>query len=225
MEQKPFYIGQSLSWGWETFKANVGYLILIVLIVWLASAVFSIPSSFSGRSAPLLIFNVLSFIVGIFVSIALIKISLRFLDNGGNDFNDLVMGYPYFLNMLVGSILYGLLVLAGFILLIVPGIYWALKYQFYGFLIVDQNMQPVDAIKRSGHMTQGSKWHLLGFWLAAFGVNLLGAIACGIGLFVTFPLTYLAHAHIYRSLAYAAQFTQPAVQPPPVQTAPPVTGP
>ena len=225
MEQKPFYIGQSLSWAWDTFKTNVGFLILVFLILWVVGAIFDIPIYFWRSSVPPLILNGVSLLVGTFLSIAVLKICLRFLDGGGSDFTDLYTGYPYFLNMIIGFILYGLLIVAGLILLIVPGIYWATKYMLVGYLIVDQDMSPTDAFKKSGQMTQGSKWHLLLFVVASLGINILGVIACGIGLFITMPLTALASAHIYRSLADFSKSSQPAVQPPPLQTVPPATGP
>jgi len=209
MNQKKFDIGESLRFGWETFKSNVGFLILIVLIFWVVEGIFSIPTYATRNPVPVFIFNVIGFLISVFIAIATIKISLRFLAGGPGDFTDLYSGYDYFLSMLIGQILYGLLVLAGLILLIVPGIYWALKYQFYMYLIVDKDVGAVDAIKRSGQITQGEKGHLLLFWLAVIGINLLGAIACGIGLLITIPLTFLAHAHIYRRLEYAAEASQP----------------
>lgn len=205
MDRKLFDINESLTWGWQVFKANVGYLILVMLIIWVVEGIFNIPNYLTSRWPPFAIFNILQFIVAVFVSIAIVKISLRFLNGGEADFKDLYEGYPYFLDMLLGAILYFLIVLGGLILLIVPGIYWGLKYQFFRFLIIDRDMNAIDAIKRSGQITQGSKGHLLLFWLAAIGINILGAIACGIGLLVTIPWTYLTYSHIYRKLEYAAE--------------------
>ena len=63
------------------------------------------------------------------------------------------------------------------------------------------------------------------FWLAVLGINILGMIPCGLGLFITIPLTFLAHAHIYRRLEYAAEVAQPvAPTPVPAQPFPPAPG-
>jgi uncharacterized membrane protein len=222
MDQKKFDIGDSLSFGWDTFKANLGFLILVLLIFWVVTGIFSIPNYFTRYGGPIFIFNILSLVVSVFIAIAVVKISLCFLAGGPADFNDLYDGYPYFLDMLLGQILYGLIVLGGLILLIVPGIIWGLKYQFFPYLIIDKDMNAIDAIKGSGRMTMGEKGHLFLFWLAAAGINILGVIACGIGLFVTIPLTFLAHAHIYRRLEHAADAAQPvAPAPVPAQPIPP----
>jgi uncharacterized membrane protein len=225
MNQKKFDIGESLRFGWETFKSNIGFLILILLIFWVVEGIFSVPTYATRSQAVILIFDILGLVIAVFVAIAVVKISLRFLAGGPGDFTDLYEGYPRFLDMLVGHILYVLLVIAGLILLIVPGIYWGLKYQFYPYLIIDKDMGSVDAIKRSGQITNGEKGHLFLFWLAVMGINILGAIACGIGLFITIPLTFLAHAHIYRRLEYASEVAQPAASAPATpQPVPPASG-
>jgi len=225
MDQKKFDIGEALSFGWETFKANIGFLILVLLIIWVVEAIFSVPGSFAYRNGALYVFNILSFLVGIFVSIAIIKVSLRYTYGQNADFTDLYTGYPYYLNMLGGSILYALIVIGGLILLIVPGIYWGIRYQFYGYIIIDQDLSPVEAIKKSGRIARGEWWHLLLFTLAVIGVNFLGALACGIGLFVTVPLTYVAHAYVYRRLAYAVAMQEGAMAPPPAMPQPTVPQP
>jgi hypothetical protein len=46
-------------------------------------------------------------------------------------------------------------------MLVVPGIYFALKYKFYDYLIVDKGMGPVETIKRSGVLTEGVKRNLV----------------------------------------------------------------
>jgi len=204
MDAKRFDIGEAVQFGWETLKANLGFFVLVVLIFWVVEGVFSVPQYFAARSvAPVFLFSILSFVASIFIAIATIKVSLPFTYGETADFNDLYNGYTHFLNILLGGILYALIVIGGLILLIVPGIIWAIKYQFFGYLVIDQNMDAVAAIKRSGVITRGSKGNLFLFWLAALGLNLVGLLACGIGLFATIPTVWVANAYIYRKLLYA----------------------
>jgi uncharacterized membrane protein len=93
------------------------------------------------------------------------------------------------------------MVAGGLILLIVPGIYLGLKYQFFSYLIVDKELGVLDSLKESSQITQGVKWQLFGFSLALIGINILGALAFGIGLLVTIPLTVVAHVFVYRKLS------------------------
>jgi uncharacterized membrane protein len=204
MDQKRFDIGESISYGWEAFKANAGLMIVFLLIIFAAQSVFNFPNYFVNKNAAFAIFNLISFVLSVFIAIAVTKFSLRLARGGQVDLTDVYTGYPYFLNMLLSSLLYGLLVMAGLILLIIPGIYWGIRYQFFPYLIVDQNLGPVNAIKRSGQITRGEWWHLFLYGLAAFGLSMLGFLACCIGTIITTPIIMVAHAHIYARLASSA---------------------
>jgi len=222
MGKKDFSIGDAVQFGWDTMKNNLGFLIPAVLIMWLAAAIPSGLSSFSYRM-PLvaaaiysLIFGIISFVIGMFVNMAQIKVGLRFSRGETADFPDLLNEYPRFWDFLLGSILYALIVIGGLILLIIPGIYWGIKYHFYGYLIIDQGMGPVDAIKKSGELTDGVKWDLLVFWLALLGIYILGFLACCIGVLFAIPVILVAVAYVYRTLLIATM-TPLAQQAPPVQ--------
>lgn len=227
MADKKFLKKEAIGFGWETAKANIGFFVLFLLVIWLAQAVFNVPSGYYWGKyyvwSP--IFSLLSWVVGVFVGLAVIRVTLRFNRGETAELEDLWMGYPKFLEFLVGSILYGLLVFAGILLLIIPGIYWAVRYQFYGYCIVDRDVGPVEAMKMSGRITRGSWWNL--FWLGILQalVVLLGALACLVGLFWAMPTAMVAHAYAYMKLAAyeppAAQI--PATAAPP--EAPPAAAP
>jgi uncharacterized membrane protein len=226
MPENRFSIGDAVSFGWEVMKNNLGFLIPAVLIMWFIN---SIPNGvlspfYLARNAPAaavlgFLVSILSFVVGIFVLMAQIRIGLKFCSSEVPDFPDMVSDYRRFWDVLVGSILYFLIVMAGFILLIIPGIYWGVRYYYFSYLILDQGMSPVDAIKRSGQITRGVWWHLFVFWLAAFGIMILGFMVCCVGALFAWPVVIIATAYVYRSLLATA----PAVQqpgPPPVPQQP-----
>ncbi len=203
MDGKKFLKGDAVNYGWETAKANIGFFVVFLLLIWLAEAIVSGPSGYWWGKfyfwSPIL--SLLSWVVSIFVGLAYIRVALRFLKGEKAELEDLWMGYPKFLDFLVGSILYGLLVFAGFILLIIPGIYWAVKYQFFGYCIVDKDVGPVEAVKMSGRITKGSWWNL--FWLGVLQalIAMAGACLCLVGLFWAIPTAMMAHAYAYRKLA------------------------
>jgi len=88
----------------------------------------------------------------------------------------------------------------GFILLVVPGIYWAIKYSFSELLFIDKEIGIKEAFNLSGKMTQGIKWQLILFGLAILGINILGVLALGVGLIVTVPLSILSNLLLYTHL-------------------------
>ena len=105
------------------------------------------------------------------------------------------------MNTWVGaSIIAGVAIVMGLVLLIVPGIIMMLRLWFVGYVLVDERTGPIDAIQRSWDITRGHTMDLLVFFLVLVGLNLLGAVCLGIGLLVTIPMSGLAMAFIYRDL-------------------------
>ena len=76
MDKKTFSIGDAISFGWQTLKENLGFLVLVTLIMGLASALFQGPqSAFSfyhsyGGYVAMMIFALLGIAVSMFITIA-----------------------------------------------------------------------------------------------------------------------------------------------------------
>lgn len=102
---------------------------------------------------------------------------------------------------LLGSIAYAILVGIGFLLLIIPGIFFALKYMFVPYLIIDKDMKIGEAFSASGEMTKGNKFSLLVLAILAIVVNILGFVALIYGLLVSMPVTLLAYGYAYNTLS------------------------
>jgi uncharacterized membrane protein len=73
------------------------------------------------------------------------------------------------------------------------------KYGLAEYLVVD-GAGARTALRASARITDGHRGDLLVFFLATFGMNLLGLICLGVGLLVTMPTTIVAHAWVYRQL-------------------------
>jgi uncharacterized membrane protein len=115
-----------------------------------------------------------------------------------------------FWKYLGASILLGLAVAIGFVLLIVPGVIFALMFLFTTFIVIDYELGPIEAMTESNRITRGHKWQLLGFGIVLTLINLLGVLALVVGLLVSIPVSTLAFAHAYRVLSGRAGAT-PAV--------------
>ena len=81
-----------------------------------------------------------------------------------------------------------------------PGIIWSLKYAFVRYFIVDKGLSIKEAFLESSKITSGSKWNI--FWLSILIaiINILGALAFGVGLLLSIPITIMAYAYVYRKL-------------------------
>ena len=210
MTAEKFSISEAIHFGWNTMKSNLGFFIGLLIFVFLFTSLSSIIAAKATEANIFLgiIFYIADFSLSIIISIGLVKIALRFCDNEKGRFADLFSQYPLFPQYLVGSILYGLIVFAGTILLIIPGIIWGIQFCFYDYFIVDKGLGPIEALKRSSAITRGVKWDLFGFFLVLPGINLLGALCLLIGLFVTIPTTMVALAFVYRKLMAQAEIVQ-----------------
>lgn len=202
MATQKFSMGEAIEFGWNITKNNLSFFIVLLII---AGLILIIPGTFSQltrHNAPGLsiILSIGSFVLQLIIGMGLIRIALRFYDNEKAEFSDLFCCLHLFFKYLLGSILYGLIVSAGMILLIIPGIIWAIKFYFFGYLIVDKGLGPIEALKRSSAITDGVKWDLLLFGLLIFGINLIGAIPFFLGWFVTIPIAMVATAFVYRKL-------------------------
>jgi hypothetical protein len=199
--RKGFDVGEALGFGWETTKSHLGFFIVLLIIVLI---VYGIPQAISqaGRdnAGLALIGGLLSLVVGVQMQIGLTRIALKFVDGRQAEFSDLFSGFELFISMLIAAILVWFILTIGFLLLVVPGIILALILCFYSYAIVDRGLGPIDALKHSAAVTKGARMALLGFWIVAFLLNLVGLLALVIGLFVTGPITMVAAAYVYRKL-------------------------
>jgi len=202
MEKKTFSIEEALRFGWDTFQANTVFFLILVAIIGIANVVPGQLADYIREFTPFwaTFLDFAGWVLGIFVSIGLIKVSFKFVDKEKPKFSDLFLIYPLFFRYLFSSIVYGFVVFMGFLLLLVPGFIWLIKYSLFSYLIVDRGMGPLEALSASGKVTQGARFNLFLFGILFVFLNFLGGLAFLIGLFVTIPVTSLAAAWIYRKL-------------------------
>lgn len=201
-----FSIKESIRVGWEKTKANFWKSVAIIFISLSIPFLMQILSALIERDSSLLSFPIYMAIIvaGVYLSIALkigaTKLFLRIYDGENPEIKEIFNTYGLFWRYLGQSILYSLIVVGGMILLVVPGIIFAIMYSFASIIIVDANIGIKASLKESKAITNGSKWKLLGFFIVIGLINILGYIALGVGIFVTIPITTFAMIHIYREL-------------------------
>lgn len=210
-----FSTGSALRFGWETFKKRpwffVGSTVVILLASGLIDAFSSAIDAAVGGSAeePSVIGMVVNLGLGTLLGMGATAFYLAAHDNPDTvDLSALWHPQPFW-KYLGGSILYALTIVVGLVLLIVPGIIFALMFMFTTFIVIDRGLGPVDAMSESHRLTRGHKWQLFGFLLLLLLINVLGLIALVVGLLVSIPVSTLAFVHAYRVLGGRAE-TRPA---------------
>ncbi|UCD19247.1 MAG: hypothetical protein JSU64_07460 [candidate division WOR-3 bacterium] len=216
MDIKDFSIEEAVQYGWNTMKASIWFFVGVLVVAWVIVGIpHVIANALQNHSNGLaFLFRIVGWVASIIVSIGMITIALKFLDKQTPKFEDLFSFQPHFWRYLGASILTGLVVWVGMILFIIPGIYWSIKFQFYGYFVIEQRCEPVEAMRRSSRITHTVKWKLLGFGIVLALINLLGAMCLFVGLFVTIPITLLAYSLVYRKLLEQTESAQltPAAQ-------------
>ncbi len=205
---KDFNIDDVLGFGWRVMKANFWYFAGVGLLMVLLSLLPDILRAILGGTlkqqrllfAPYLVLTLLDITISILLNIGLIKIALSFCDQIKPGVSSLFNGLDCFWRFLGVSILYALIVLLGMLLLIIPGIIWAVKYQHCTYFVIDKNLGPINALKASALTTRNIKLKLFGFGILCSLINLAGLICFIVGIFATYPIVLVAAALVYRHL-------------------------
>jgi len=198
---------EALRFGWDKATASWNGLIWITGAGALLSLLQNPPGHPPGGAASLL---ALAAHVGqIAVMLVLLRAALLLHDDKplpAFTFKDSLAG---FLPFLLTYVLCGLIVAAGMVLLIVPGVLWGLRFGFAPLLMAEErsdaqaarpSLDPVAALRESSRITEGSRGQLFRFGALCLGVNLLGALALGVGLLLTVPTTCIAAVYVLRRL-------------------------
>jgi uncharacterized membrane protein len=203
MDVNTFSKKEAIKFGWNTTLKNLTFLVGITLVMGIIQFLPDIFESYTRDQSFLQgLISIIAYVVSLGITLGSIKIYLSLVDGKKAEFSDLFslfkanLIWKYFL----ATTIYGIAVVLGVFLLIIPGIYIAIKYAFFTFFIVDKNTGVLEAFSRSGEITKNRIWNLFLFEILVGLVLLAGAVALLLGLFVAMPTVSLATAYIYRKL-------------------------
>jgi uncharacterized membrane protein len=175
-----------------------------------AMSIFTQTSSASPLNA------IVSNLLSIFLTLGLIRIGLNLVSGQPVSVSQLFSGGRHMLRAIGASILYGAMLVVGFILLIVPGIYLALRFGQYMNAIVDRNMGIMESLSYSSSITTNNRLNLFLLALMAIAIALAGCLALVVGLIFAYPVIGLSWMVAYRWMQYGhrAAMDQPGTQTP-----------
>ena len=204
--EKAFARDEAIRFGWRAVRANAGFFAAYLGLWLVADLVFrgielglrqsaTVPGASFGFAIGL-IGRMLSAVIGM----GLIAGILKICDGQRPSVADLFLRLPNFWRFFGTSLLAGLIVIGGTLLLIVPGIVLGLKYCLAPYASLDERLLPRAALRRSAELTHGVKDQLLVFLLVLSGLNLLGLLCLVVGVLVTGPVSAVAFVYAYRRL-------------------------
>jgi membrane-anchored glycerophosphoryl diester phosphodiesterase (GDPDase) len=193
---------EAIKFGFEIAKKKIKFFIILLLLVYGFSIFFSFLSNLVKNESFLasFILNMAGNVISMIFGLGLIKISLKLCDNKEPTFSDLISQYKLFFRYLFSTILYGLIVFGGLVLLIVPGIILSIRLGFFDYLIVDKNSRIFESLRKSWEITKGNTLNLFLFYILLGLINILGFFALIVGLFWSIPTSMIAKAFVYRKL-------------------------
>lgn len=214
----PFQVGEALRFAWDRFKANWLFWVLFVLLTFVVGAIFNsgsagdiqeqinassdpeamqeLATTMSGGSSLLGLIG--SLVLGVLQALG-INAALREVSGEKATWGNLFKANNF--GMIILAAL--LLMVASFVGVLLCGIGLIAVAIFAVFTyhnVVDKGLNAWAAFTSSFSLVGKNFGAVFLLELALFGINILGAIPCGLGLFVTLPLSVLAIAFAYRRI-------------------------
>ena len=135
------------------------------------------------------------------INVGYLKYVLNFVRNGKFEFNDIIDCIKEkWLNILIVSLIIRILIGLGMVLFIVPGIILALGLTMASLIVIDTDLGPIDAIKKSWNMMKGYKWNYLVFILSFLGWIVLSPFTLFILLIWLIPYMTVSEVLYYEKL-------------------------
>jgi hypothetical protein len=194
MQKVQVNFGNWIEKGFILYKDNFGTLVLASILVLVLSVVT----------------------VGILAGPMIAGLSIVILDllnkkEPKPEAGKVFKGFDYFLNSFLFTVVWGLAIIVGSLILgIIPLIgqlasiffaYAAQAYLMFGFfLIVDGQMDFQAASKESINTVKTNFWPFFGLSAVAGIIGSIGAVACGIGIVFTIPIQGCILAVAYREV-------------------------
>lgn len=94
-----------------------------------------------------------------------------------------------------------IIITAGFLLFIVPGIVWWITYLYAPMLAVDKNLNISEAMRASRKLAAGQHWPLFWWFVISMVIYAAGFYCFKVGLLLAIPITNHAGAYVYAKLA------------------------
>lgn len=198
---QPFSAGRSISWAWTTYWRNLGPLLLITVVVLAVQLVFGFITRGSHNVVVDIVFSVIGFALSLVLALGVIRAALAVCDGRTptveNLFDTRDLG-PY----AITAIVVGVVTAVGFVLCIIPGFVAIFFLLFAPYVVADGTSTDVGtALRRSVELVRSAPGEVVVLLLGLVGINIVGALLCGVGLLFTYGITALAVAHAWRSLS------------------------
>jgi hypothetical protein len=212
-----FTVREALQEAWEkttgskgTIWAGTAIMYLVVLIVVAGGAVLFPGRGTEDQSIGSLLgtglFQAVTDVVSMLFTAGLVFMGVRRAADQPIHWKMIFRGFQLAGKIIVATILQSALVLIGFLLLVLPGIYLMVGYAMTIPLIVDREMSPWQAMETSRKTVHKIWWKMAFLFLVMGLIFILSMIPLGLGLIWTWPMFILLAGVVYRYLFGSEKF-------------------
>jgi hypothetical protein len=239
----PIDVGACVKRGFELTKRNFGTILLVgityLVISLVASFIFGKidhamgfgssqgtwqssggMSNYQFKQTGGPVGAILGNVFSIFLSLGLMRIGLNLTSGKQVSVGQLFGEGRKLLTTIVASILFGLMVALGLILLVVPGIYLMLRYGQYMGAIVDKDKGILESLSYSSSITTNNRLNIFLLVLLSIAIVIAGFLALVVGLIFAYPVVWLSWMVAFRWMQYGRR----AVEDYPGTTTPVLSG-
>jgi hypothetical protein len=179
-----------LGEAWQYYRRFAGHLLAISFVIYLAAAIIAALLGLAGA-----IGGLLAFIVVLFAAFLLQATLIKAVQDIRDGRADLSLGetvsaaLPYIGAVAGASILAGIAITVGLILLIVPGLWLITIWAVIIPAIVIERAGAIDSFGRSRQLVRGHGWHVFGTLVLLFIIQLVVDIVLGL-IFLALPMVW-----------------------------------
>ena len=214
--QRPFRprrasFDEIFSYSWNAFKDNVWLLVGVTFVVFGFGVFVGIvqaiiegpaqPQADPGKLITSLIIGLIGNIFSMFLAIGQVRINYDIARTGHASFSTLFSGGDRFLSVFGASILAGFALIAGFLLLIIPGIILMILFWSYFHFIADGKTNAADSFSAALEIGKLNVGTTLVLAMVSFLIGLAGVLALLIGSFFAAPLVSMLWCVAYLKMS------------------------
>jgi hypothetical protein len=215
-------IGSCISRGWELVKNNfwpaVGTTTLVLLLIGAINQIFGlftrsaiermvVQHQFSPGGIFLVIMvTIISAPIYTIFTAGLFKYYLKLIRGENAGVGDAFSGFgPHLGQLVLLSLAQIVLVLVGYVLCVIPGVYLAVAWYFAIPLVIDKGLGFWEAMELSRKLVTKHWFIVFAFFIVYGLLAMAGVIACCVGIFVTMPIGFAAMMYAYETIFSESQ--------------------
>lgn len=180
--RQPISVGQVLSDAFSLYGANLGVLIGVGFVVALISGVIIGILNDEGGA----VVQFIAWVIQLVATAIYTGFVVKLVQDARDGVRDATVGQlvsaamPALGALIINSILYGIAVGIGFVLIIIPGLILLTLWAVCQPSIVVEGRGPIEAFGRSYQLVKGQAWTVFGILVCVFLIMVVAAIIAGV---------------------------------------------